>query len=120
VDSFFTKMHTPVDFEREQGAGSDNVQAKVMGMLCLVYGGFITLLMVIPNPWTGRLAFAFCGLIMFGIGWVLWRAGTRGSRRTGFEVQPGGSLVPPVIDESRAAGFDVVIPATSHEEPSRV
>jgi hypothetical protein len=82
VDAFFTKMHTPVDFEREENsAGSDNVQARVMGMLCLLYGGFVTLLVLIPNPLTGRLAFAFCGLVMFGVGWLLWRAGTRGQRR---------------------------------------
>jgi hypothetical protein len=82
VDAFFAKMHTPVDFEREErSAGSDNVQARVMGMLCLLYGAFITLLVLIPNPLTGRLAFAFCGLVMFGIGWLLWRAGTRGRRR---------------------------------------
>jgi Na+/proline symporter len=80
VDAFFEKMHTPVDFAREQGAGSDNLQARVMGMLCLIYGGFITLLAGIPNPLTGRLAFAFCGLVMFTIGYALWRAGTRGSR----------------------------------------
>ena len=82
VDAFFTKMRTPVDFEREErSAGSDNVQARVMGMLCLLYGGFITLLVLIPNPIMGRLAFAFCGLVMFGVGWLLWRAGTRGGRR---------------------------------------
>ena len=82
VNEFFREMHTPVDFEREErSAGSDNVQARVMGMLCLLYGGFITLLVLIPNPLSGRLAFAFCGLVMFGIGWLLWRAGTRGQRR---------------------------------------
>ena len=65
---------TPVDFEKEEGAGSDNLQAKIMGLLCLIYGGFLLLLMAIPNPWTGRLAFAFCGAMMAGIGWLLSRA----------------------------------------------
>ena len=87
VDAFFTKMHTPVDFAREErSAGSDNVQARVMGMLCLLYGGFVTLLVVIPNPLTGRLAFAFCGMVMFAVGWMLWRAGTRGRQRELAEV----------------------------------
>jgi Na+/proline symporter len=74
VNEFFQKIHTPVDFEKEEGAGSDNLQAKVMGLLCLIYGGFLLLLMAIPNPWTGRLAFAFCGAMMAGIGCLLSRA----------------------------------------------
>jgi hypothetical protein len=74
VDRFFTEMHTPVDFAAEEGAGSDNLQAKVMGMLCLIYGGFITLLALIPNPLIGRLAFVFCGGVMFGVGALLKRA----------------------------------------------
>jgi Na+/proline symporter len=87
VDAFFTKMCTPVDFAREEkSAGSDNVQARVMGMLCLLYGGFVTLLVLIPNPLTGRLAFAFCGMVMFAVGWMLWRAGTRGRQRELAEV----------------------------------
>jgi Na+/proline symporter len=78
VDQFFREMHTPIDFAREEGAGSDNLQARVMGILCLIYGGFITLLALIPNPPIGRLAFLFCGGVMFGVGMVLKRS----SRRT--------------------------------------
>jgi SSS family solute:Na+ symporter len=75
VDKFFVEMATPVDFEKEEGGpGSDNMQAQVMGLLCLIYGGFITLLVLIPNPWSKRWAFLFCGLVMFGIGWALHRA----------------------------------------------
>jgi hypothetical protein len=75
VDAFFEEMHRPVDFAREEGGlGSDNMQAKTMGMLCLVYGAFITLLVVIPNDWSKRWAFLFCGLVMFSIGWALHRA----------------------------------------------
>jgi Na+/proline symporter len=80
VDEFFTKMHTPVDFEREERSpGSDNLQARVMGMLCLIYGGFVTLLALAPNPLSGRLAFVFCGVCMCSIGALLYRAGTRRS-----------------------------------------
>ena len=79
VDRFFEEMRTPVDFAKEEGAGSDNLQAKIMGRLCLTYGGFITLLALIPNPLTGRLVFVFCGMVMFGIGWILHRASRRQS-----------------------------------------
>jgi hypothetical protein len=74
VDKFFSDLRRPIDFAREEGAGSDNMQAKVMGLLCLIYGGFITLLVLIPNDWSKRWAFLFCGLVMFGIGWMLHRA----------------------------------------------
>jgi len=74
IDQFFADMRRPIDFEREEGPGSDNMQAKVMGMLCLIYGGFITMLALIPNPLSGRIAFVFCGAVMFGVGWMLHRA----------------------------------------------
>jgi hypothetical protein len=77
VEQFFAEMRTPVDFAREEGGpGSDNVQAKVMGLLCLIYGGFITLLALIPNPLSGRVSFLFCGGVMFGVGILLKRAST--------------------------------------------
>lgn len=77
VEEFFTEMRTPVDFDLEEGArggGSDNMQARVMGNLCLIYGAFITLLSVLPNPMLGRAAFVFCGGVMFIVGWLLRRA----------------------------------------------
>ncbi|CAN5483021.1 Na+:solute symporter [soil metagenome] len=74
VDKFFTLIHQPIDFQKEEGAGSDNLQARTMGMLCLIYGGFVLLLMLIPNSLMHRLAFGFCGLTMAGIGFWLRRA----------------------------------------------
>jgi SSS family solute:Na+ symporter len=95
VDAFFAEMRKPVDFAKEEGGpGSDNVQAKTMGLLCLIYGGFITMLAAIPNPIEGRLSFLFCGLVMFGVGGALYRAGTRGSRSAAADALPGGSKDP--------------------------
>jgi SSS family transporter len=89
VDRFFHDMRTPVDFEKEErSVGSDNLQAQIMGRLCLIYGGFITLLVVIPNPWNKRWAFLFCGLVMFGIGWMLHRASK--TKRSRAEAQVRG------------------------------
>jgi len=31
--------------------------------------------MAIPNKFTGRLAFLFCGGVMFSVGWVLVKRG---------------------------------------------
>jgi solute:Na+ symporter, SSS family len=91
VDHFFKKMHAPVDFDREEGAqggGSDRMQAGVMGMLCLIYGAFIALLALLPNPWSGRVAFLFCGGVMLVIGWLLRRT----SHAPAAQIEPNESL----------------------------
>lgn len=77
VEAFFTQMRTPVDFEKEIGADSDNRQADVLGLLAQCYGGFIALLALIPNPPAGRLGFVFCGGTVFLVGLALRRAGRR-------------------------------------------
>lgn len=82
VENFFGRMRTPIDFAREIGAESDSQQGIVLGLLCLWYGGFISLLALIPNPLSGRLAFLFCGGVVLAIGWALRRtARVRGQRR---------------------------------------
>ena len=75
IDKFFTNLHTPVDKQGTQGV--QTAVYKLLGALCLVYGGFILALTAIPNRFTGRLAFLFCGGVMFGVGWVLFRIGKR-------------------------------------------
>jgi Na+/proline symporter len=74
VDKFFTAMNTPIDFEKEVGEGKDSVQSKTLGILCLIYGGFVVLMALVPNSLTGRLAFLFCGGLIGGVGWLLFRA----------------------------------------------
>ncbi|HEY1719178.1 MAG TPA: transporter [Verrucomicrobiae bacterium] len=69
VETFFKNLHTPVDKHAE--AGVQTSIYKLLGGLCLVYGVFILLLMLIPNKFTGRLCFLFCGGIIFGVGAVL-------------------------------------------------
>jgi Na+/proline symporter len=78
VERFFKQIETPVNFEEEEGSrGSDNLQAKVMGRLSLVYAAFILLLALIPNPWTGRAAFVFCAACMGGTGMALLASSRR-------------------------------------------
>ena len=74
VEKFFTAMNTPIDFENEVGAGKDSMQSKTLGVLCLIYGGFVLLMVLVPNDLTGRLAFLFCGGLIAGIGWVLFKS----------------------------------------------
>jgi SSS family solute:Na+ symporter len=70
VEMFFKNLHTPVDKQ-----GEENTQIatyRLLGGLCLVYGVFILLLMFIPNKFTGRICFLFCGGVIFTAGAVLF------------------------------------------------
>ena len=73
IDEFFTRMHTPVDFEKEIGQGSDFFQLKMIGVSALCMSGFIFLLLMIPNDGSARLQIAGLGAFM-GIvgGGMLW------------------------------------------------
>lgn len=74
---FFAEMHRPVDFAKEIGEGSDRKQALALARLCTAYGVFISLLVLIPNPLTGRLSILFCGGTLLFIGRLLQRASNR-------------------------------------------
>ncbi|KQW52158.1 MULTISPECIES: transporter [unclassified Roseateles] len=71
IEAFYSRMLTPVDFAREEGANSDHAQARLLGNLSLAYGGFISLLALIPNPMAGRLGFVFCGVVVVAVGVAL-------------------------------------------------
>ena len=116
MDKFFQEMATPVDFEKEEGGpGSDNLQARTMGLLCLIYGGFVILLMAIPNSLTGRLCFGFCGGTMVAIGGLMHLATRGGKARIEVAARADDDLPPPGDAMARpeqrpAAGFPVVTP----------
>lgn len=68
VDEFFLRMKTPVDFEREVGNDNSERQAAMLGKAALIYGGAILLLVLIPNPWSGRLGILACASTVIGVG----------------------------------------------------
>ena len=85
-------MNTPIDFETEVGAGKDSMQSKTLGVLCLIYGGFVLLMVLVPNDLTGRLAFLFCGGLIAGIGWLLFKSSKKSK----------------ALEDAKAAGSDGV------------
>jgi solute:Na+ symporter, SSS family len=102
IEEFNDRIRTPVDFAREEGAGSDSMQGRVLGLLCLGYGGFIVLLALIPNPWLGRAGFLFCGGVVILIGLALQHAARRSGR------------LPPLLPA--AMGGSAPAPATTRAE----
>jgi solute:Na+ symporter, SSS family len=69
IKLFFANLHTPVDKHGVEGV--QTAIYKLLGSLCMVYGAFVLILIAIPNAATGRLAFVFCGGVIFSVGTVL-------------------------------------------------
>jgi Na+/proline symporter len=86
IEKFFTNLRTPV--EQHGVEGVQTAIYKLLGALCMVYGGFILVLMAIPNKGFGRLAFLFCGGTMFAAGWMLFKIGKRKEREAASEKTP--------------------------------
>ena len=80
VQTFFTRMRTPVDFEKEVGQPNDLSQLKIIGSFAAAMGFLICLLVFIPNPFVGRLGILFVGGFVLAVGGLFVWAGGRGAR----------------------------------------
>jgi solute:Na+ symporter, SSS family len=69
VQDFFDNMKRPIDHASEIKGNYDLQQFQIMGTVTLAGAGFMSLLLLLPNPWEGRLAiFAVCAFVaMIGI-----------------------------------------------------
>ena len=88
VEQLFAKLRTPVEPASDSHL-SDEPVYRLLGLLCMVYGGFVLLLMLIPNEFIGRLCFLFVGGVIGGAGVVLYRVARRKSRQQRAEAQVG-------------------------------
>jgi Na+/proline symporter len=73
-EEFYTRMHRPVDFEKEIGESNDTNQMNVIGLLAVATSLLLMLLLLIPNPLSGRICILsiclfilFVGLFMVGV-----------------------------------------------------
>ena len=77
VDEFFRNLKTPVgDLTAEQVKENHKVVGAI-GTLCMIFGAFVLLLLLVPNDGTKRLGFLFSGGIIFVVGWLLRRVSKR-------------------------------------------
>lgn len=83
VDEFFEEMNTPIDQAAEHGPDYDNDarQNRVMGLLCMIYGVFILLMLLIPNTWKARGGILFCGGTITATGVILLGVASRLKRQ---------------------------------------
>ena len=82
VEEFFQRMKSPVDFHKEEGAGNDAQQYRTLGLMSLIYGAFISLLVLIPNSPLGRLGMFTCAGTMLTVGGLLYWCYKRLQART--------------------------------------
>ncbi len=80
TEEFFRRMATPVDFEKEVGGDNTPAQARILGIIACIYGGFITCLLLIPNPPIGRVGIGACALFLWSVGAALLVYARRGGR----------------------------------------
>lgn len=77
VDAFFTLMKTPIDFEKEIGAGNDLKQLTTLGKFGVAVTCFIGLFLLIPNPTEGRMAILALVLVIGFVSALMLRIGKK-------------------------------------------
>jgi len=73
ITEFFEDLERPVTADSDEHRHTDDMQHRILGLLCLAYGGLLMLGALIPNAWSGRLCFIFCGGVVTGVGALLYR-----------------------------------------------
>lgn len=83
IETYWANLHTPIKAE-EMAENLDGRQGAVLGGLAAVYGTFVLLLALAPNPLSGRLIFVAFAAALIGLGAVLYRTynrpGAQGNR----------------------------------------
>jgi len=77
VERFFSEQKRPIEDLTEEQVKENHKVVGAIGGLCMIFGGFVMLLMLVPNDGLKRLAFLFSGGCIFGVGWLLRRISKR-------------------------------------------
>ena len=77
VDKFFSNMKTPIDFEKEIGEGNDASQLTAIGRFGVAVAGFVALMLIIPNPFEGRMVILVLAVIIGAISVFMLKAGKK-------------------------------------------
>ncbi|WP_438454357.1 sodium:solute symporter family transporter, partial [Vibrio alginolyticus] len=81
LTEFWNDVATPVVEEAGQDE-LDRQQRNMLGKLILVFGVLVTLMVFIPNPFWGRMAFVFCGAVIVTIGGLLLKSAKHADKLT--------------------------------------
>jgi Na+/proline symporter len=77
VEKFFSEQKRPIEDLTAEQVKENHKVVGAIGGLCMIFGGFVILLMLVPNDGMKRLAFLFSGGCIFGVGWLLRRISKR-------------------------------------------
>ncbi len=77
VDEFFARLKTPLPDDPAAAVKENHGFVGAVGRLCFIYGGFLMLLVVIPNSPLGRFCYLACGGVILLIGALMVRSHRR-------------------------------------------
>jgi Na+/proline symporter len=77
VEGFFARLRTPVEDLTDQQVKENHKVVAAIGRLCMIFGTFVLLLMLVPNEGVKRLGFLFSGGMVFVVGWLLQHVSIR-------------------------------------------
>jgi Na+/proline symporter len=73
VEEFFQRLKTPVGDLTEEQVKENHKVVGAIGLLCMIFGSFALLMLLVPNDGVKRLGFLFNGGILVATGWSLRR-----------------------------------------------
>lgn len=73
VEEFFRRARTPLLDNPDAGHAENRKYPVAIGQMCMIYGLFIALFVLIPNSLAGRLCYLLCGGVMAAVGFFLWK-----------------------------------------------
>ena len=94
--NFFTRLRTPIHELSDEQVKENHKIVGAIGVLCMIFGGFVLLMTTVPNSLKGRLAFVFCGGALFLTGWVLQIVSKRAETKS--NAEESGSPDPSASD----------------------
>ena len=77
LDEFFARLKRPIEDMTAEQVQENTKVVGAIGSLCLIFGTFVLLMMLVPNPGTKRLGFLFSAGCFLVVGWLLRRVAGR-------------------------------------------
>jgi len=81
VEGFFAQLKKPIEDLTVEQVKENTKVVGAIGVLCMIFGVFVLLMMLIPNEGMKRLAFLFSGGCILGVGWLLRKVANRAENR---------------------------------------
>lgn len=77
IETFYQRMETPVDAEKEVVGSEDIRHLSLVGILAMLVGAGLLIAAAFPNPAGARITIALTAFMIFGLGFTMHRIGSR-------------------------------------------